>query len=209
MDEYKEYLYMRNEEAFNAADPGDLTIAQDLRKRLQCKSFKWFMESVAFDLPKYFPLIDPPDFASGAIRSLSNQKLCIDSLGRSDFEEVGIAKCSPNIKNPNSSQFWRLSWYRDIRQKYETVCLDAVKKSKANSQIQIIECHGLQGNQCWKYIVDKKWIKTGTGEYCMELDAKNLKVYVNKCNETNENMKWEWGFLNLTSYTKKNYQQKK
>ena len=34
---------------------GDLTKQLAIREKLQCKSFKWFMNNVAFDLPKRYP----------------------------------------------------------------------------------------------------------------------------------------------------------
>ena len=59
-----------------------------LRERLKCKSFKWFMTEVAFDLPKHYPPVEPPDFVSGELRSRANHGWCVDSK----FKKVGIAK---------------------------------------------------------------------------------------------------------------------
>ncbi|KAH6936565.1 hypothetical protein HPB50_019175 [Hyalomma asiaticum] len=72
MDEYKEYLYMRRPHYRNL-EPGDLTAQKELRKRLKCKSFKWFMENVAFDQPSKYPAIEPPDYAWG-------EGLCVRAL---------------------------------------------------------------------------------------------------------------------------------
>ena len=57
MDEYKEYFYIR-EPQIRHLDFGDVSAQKALRERLQCKPFKWFMEKVAYDLVKKFPL--PP-----------------------------------------------------------------------------------------------------------------------------------------------------
>lgn len=70
MDEYAEYLYKRRPHYRNI-DPGDLTKQKDLRKQLQCKPFKWFMENVAFDLPKKYPPVEPPDIAKGRVSPIS------------------------------------------------------------------------------------------------------------------------------------------
>jgi polypeptide N-acetylgalactosaminyltransferase len=66
MDEYKEYILLRRPHYRNI-DPGDLTNQKAIREKLQCKSFKWFMTEVAFDLPNKYPPIEPPDFASGEV----------------------------------------------------------------------------------------------------------------------------------------------
>lgn len=66
MDEYAEYLYKRRPHYRNI-DPGDLTEQKAIRERLQCKSFRWFMEEVAFDLIKKYPPVEPPDFGYGEV----------------------------------------------------------------------------------------------------------------------------------------------
>ena len=67
MDEYKEYLYLRRPQYRNL-EVGDLWAQHGIRERLKCKPFKWFMKNIAFDLPKKYPPIEPPDFASGEVR---------------------------------------------------------------------------------------------------------------------------------------------
>ena len=69
MDEYKEYLYNRRPHYRNI-DTGDLTEQRTVRERLKCKPFKWFMEEVAFDLPKVYPPVEPPPIASGEVWSI-------------------------------------------------------------------------------------------------------------------------------------------
>jgi polypeptide N-acetylgalactosaminyltransferase len=58
MDEYKEYFHIR-EPQLAKLDLGEgLAEQKALRDKLQCKPFKFFMEKVAYDLVKKFPL--PP-----------------------------------------------------------------------------------------------------------------------------------------------------
>ena len=40
------------------------------------------MENVAFDLPKKYPPVEPPEFASGYIQSVKDPKFCVDSSKR-------------------------------------------------------------------------------------------------------------------------------
>ena len=56
-DEYKEYYYIR-EPQIRHLDFGDVSAQNAIREKLQCKPFKWFMEEIAYDLVKKFPL--PP-----------------------------------------------------------------------------------------------------------------------------------------------------
>ena len=69
MDEYAEYLYKRKPH-YRDIDAGDLTHQKQLRKQLQCKPFKWFIEHVAFDLPKKYPPIEPDNVANGTVSFL-------------------------------------------------------------------------------------------------------------------------------------------
>jgi polypeptide N-acetylgalactosaminyltransferase len=47
---------------------GDISKQLETRKRLECKSFKWFMKNVAFDLEDHYPSIPPPNYASGEVK---------------------------------------------------------------------------------------------------------------------------------------------
>lgn len=69
MDEYAEYVYQRWFSVRNI-DPGDVTEMVAIRKRLQCKSFKWFLEEIAFDLIPKYPPIEPPPYASSQVGNI-------------------------------------------------------------------------------------------------------------------------------------------
>ena len=66
MDEYKEYFYKKRPFA-RSLDPGDLEEQKNLRVRLQCKSFHWFMTEVAPDIVKYYPPVLPKPTCSGKV----------------------------------------------------------------------------------------------------------------------------------------------
>lgn len=69
MDEYAEYVYQRRPE-YRHLSAGDMTAQKELRNRLNCKNFKWFMSQVAWDLPKHYPPVEPPAAAWGEVQSL-------------------------------------------------------------------------------------------------------------------------------------------
>uniref|UniRef100_A0A665TFP0 Polypeptide N-acetylgalactosaminyltransferase n=1 Tax=Echeneis naucrates TaxID=173247 RepID=A0A665TFP0_ECHNA len=66
MDEYAEYVYQRRPE-YRHLSAGDMTAQKELRNRLNCKNFKWFMSEVAWDLPKHYPPVEPPAAAWGEV----------------------------------------------------------------------------------------------------------------------------------------------
>jgi polypeptide N-acetylgalactosaminyltransferase len=150
MDEYAQNLYSRYPEKYNQTDAGDLTKQKAIRRELKCKPFKWFIETVAFDLVEKYPPVEPPDFASGALQSLSNPAMCVDTLGKGKKHAIGLFQCATNMLRPQHSQFFRLSYQRDVREKHDEICWD-VHNSQPNAEVMLFTCHGMQGNQLWKY----------------------------------------------------------
>lgn len=130
MDEYAEYLYKRRPHYRNI-DPGDLTEQKALRKKLQCKSFKWFIENVAFDLVKKYPPVEPPDIATGRVsnyrristfyclldfeinanevsfqvRSAVATDLCVDTDHKHENKKFGIATCEPGTDKEQVNKY--------------------------------------------------------------------------------------------------------
>lgn len=68
MDEYKEFIYARNPQRFADVETGDLSRQLAVKKSLNCKPFKYFIEKVSPDMLEFYPLVDPPPFAKGAVR---------------------------------------------------------------------------------------------------------------------------------------------
>ena len=91
-------------------DPGDISEQIALRKKLQCKPFKWFMQNVAFDLTKHYPPVEPKDFLSGEIRSVENDELCVDSKFKGANERIGLEKCSKDSPGSSGEQRFALTW---------------------------------------------------------------------------------------------------
>lgn len=61
----------------------------------------------------------------------------------------------------------------------------------------------MQINLCFPFVCitlqDNKWIVQGTTNYCLEIKPTSHKLVVNKCDEDNANMQWEFGFVNQTA----------
>ncbi|EYC21686.1 hypothetical protein Y032_0019g3959 [Ancylostoma ceylanicum] len=78
MDEYAQYYFIREPQAQNV-DPGDLTAQLALKERLHCKSFKWYMDNVAYDVLPSYPL-PPKNKVWGEARNPHTGK-CLDRMG--------------------------------------------------------------------------------------------------------------------------------
>uniref|UniRef100_A0A1I8P8R1 Polypeptide N-acetylgalactosaminyltransferase n=2 Tax=Stomoxys calcitrans TaxID=35570 RepID=A0A1I8P8R1_STOCA len=200
MDEYKDFLY-EHIPKLNQIEAGDLTKQKLLRQRLQCKPFKWFMEHIAFDLLKIYPPIKPPDFASGAIKSLALPDYCLDvdnKKTRLKLEDV-LRPCSPDLKYPYDSQKWYLGFRRDLQ--HHGNCLE-VQAWGSHAPIWLWPCHNSGGNQWWYYDRTTQMLIQGEKEYtqrCLEVDSKTREIFVNYCDLTRIQQKWKFGYINETA----------
>ena len=78
-DEYKEYFYTTRPETTNLKY-GDISEQKQFRVDNKCKSFQWFLDTVAPDLLPNFPL-PPLNIRWGELR-LYNTNKCLDGMGR-------------------------------------------------------------------------------------------------------------------------------
>ena len=109
MDEYAEFIYKRRPH-YRDMDPGDISAQLELRRKLQCKPFKWFMKEVAFDLPRHYPPVEPEDFVSGEIRSVAEPGVCVDTGFKRQGETFGLEKCMKGRAGASGEQKFSLTW---------------------------------------------------------------------------------------------------
>ncbi|CAL1272726.1 unnamed protein product [Larinioides sclopetarius] len=196
MDEYKEYLYMRRPH-YKDLDVGNLTEQKNLRKRLKCKPFKWFMETIAFDLPKKYPPVEPPDYAKGEIRNLGSN-LCIDTKNRGQKERFGLEKCIKDDASQKGEQQFVLSWHKDIRPLKRNLCFD-VSSSERRAPVVLWKCHDMQGNQLWKFEVETSHLIHLLTGGCLDCDSESREIFMNPCDQNRETQKWSFEMVNFTA----------
>jgi polypeptide N-acetylgalactosaminyltransferase len=144
MDDYKQYIY--NRDPIWEVDTGPLLRQHYVRGKLQCKSFKWYLENVAPEILEMYPVEGQPWFAKGEIRNVGNHTFCVDTASERWF--FGLSPCESSFM-----QNFELSYHHDITQFGFLMahCADAYVTKNSSSKIFKGFCHQLQGNQFWRY----------------------------------------------------------
>lgn len=195
MDEYKEYLYLRRPH-YRDIDPGDMTAQVEIRNRLKCKPFSWFMKEVAFDLPKFYPPVEPPNIADGEIRNKASN-LCLDTRFRGPNERFQLEACIKDGQGQGEQKF-ELTWHKDIRPWKRSVCFD-VSQTIPKAPVILYTCHGMQGNQRWKYNYETKQLYHPISQQCLDCDHGSREVFMNPCNKQLKTQHWYFQHVNVTA----------
>lgn len=190
MDEYKEYIYNRRPH-YRKIDPGDLTSQLDIRKQLKCKSFRWFMTKIAFDLVKHYPPVEPPTGAKGEIRSVGSPGLCIDTQFKRSQESFGLQPCLSDNPGASGEQQFEFTWHKDVRPVKRSVCFD-VPQNMEKAPVILYQCHNMKGNQHWKvnpYTDQLFHVITGK---CLDSDKDRHDIFMRTCDSASASQKWRW-----------------
>ncbi|ESN92578.1 hypothetical protein HELRODRAFT_69922 [Helobdella robusta] len=183
MDEYKKYYYERLN--YDMGDYGDVTARKELRKKLKCKSFDWYLKNI---FPELF--VPGEALASGEVRNKVNGKTggmtnlspaCLDSSVDKNAHHKPI-KLWP-CHNQGGNQYWMLSKAGEIRR--DEGCVDY-----AGDIIMIYPCHGMKGNQEWEYQADNTLRHVNTNK-CLTLTSDLTNVTMEYCQGIDRQI-WFW-----------------
>ncbi|XP_056151419.1 LOW QUALITY PROTEIN: polypeptide N-acetylgalactosaminyltransferase 16 [Lampris incognitus] len=134
MDEYKQYYYSARPSAQGKAF-GSIADRLTLRRKLNCKPFRWYMENV-------YPELRIPE--QEAVSSVLRQgSLCLETHGT---DGLGLAECRGTGTSRPQSQRWELVEPL-IRQ--QDLCL-AITAFTAGSKVKMEPCSTKEPRQKWR-----------------------------------------------------------
>ncbi|CAO1427030.1 unnamed protein product [Diamesa tonsa] len=193
LDEYKTLPYQLEPERYANVDAGDLTKALEIKNKLKCKPFRYFLKHIAPDMANvYPPLAEIPKFASGSIRSLANPRLCLDSDGNYEGGVI-LNECSENIDEPPYNQLFELTMFKSIVQRdlRHINCLDsfAFKMSYCNDVAY--------GNQFWIFDLNTKQLVNN--DKCITNHLNNDTISLSDCKDDDMTQQWEFSYVNSTA----------
>lgn len=181
MDDYKQYFYNSRPDV-KKIDFGDISDRLALRKKLNCKPFKWYMDTL---LPDMFIPDKEHIQVQGALKNPDGQ--CLDKMGQRAGGKAGVYFCH----GQGGNQAFMYTTLKEIRAD-EDLCLDSWATNMPGD-VFLQKCHGSKGNQEWILQEDGSFSKS-EGKICLESyggthGQKQLKV--NYCNG-NVAQKWKW-----------------
>ncbi|VDM49078.1 unnamed protein product [Toxocara canis] len=109
-------------------------------------------------------------------------KNCLDWASRGHRKEtssVGLYWCHKQGGN----QYWMLSKDGEIRR--DESCIDY-----AGAEVMIFPCHGMKGNQEWRYNHQLHQILHVVSEKCLEMSRDGAKLLINTCDSSNAYQQW-------------------
>ncbi|XP_058809673.1 putative polypeptide N-acetylgalactosaminyltransferase 9 [Phymastichus coffea] len=175
LDEYAKYYYQRI--GHDKGNYGDVSERKALRKKLSCKSFKWYLDNV---YPELF--IPGEAVASGEVRNLGEGgNTCLDSPARkADLHKpAGLYPCH----RQGGNQYWMLSKTGEIRR--DESCLDY-----SGTDVILYPCHGSKGNQQWTYNTQTKQIRHESSGKCLAITESKQRLLMEECNPSAGRQRW-------------------
>ncbi|CAG5112931.1 Oidioi.mRNA.OKI2018_I69.chr2.g7095.t1.cds [Oikopleura dioica] len=215
-ENYKKYYYQRRPENKNV-DVGDLTDVLAIKEKLQCKDFSWYMREIAYDIPKYWPMVQPKNQAWGVLKN-EGTGLCPNSRNSKQVDYPDYLYDTEKseeelafLENLYQEQIFdalrgeaiqadagcnvrlSLTWREDIRigdgpVKNNAMCWD--DSMGANKRISYWSCHNGHGNQLYKYLPDTKQIYHPSHRLCVQM-VEDYLIFA-ACDGKEPNQKWTW-----------------
>ncbi|XP_053120331.1 polypeptide N-acetylgalactosaminyltransferase 3 [Hemicordylus capensis] len=187
MDEFKHIFYRRNAEAAKIVKQkayGDLSKRLELRQRLQCKNFTWYLSNVFPEV--YIPDLNPP--LSGFLRNVG-RRACLDAGENNNGGKPLIMYTCHGL---GGNQYFEYSAHHEIRHNIQKeLCLHASKGAA-----QLHEC-GYKGKKS-RTPAEEKWelqedqlLYNAALKMCLTANSVHPKMV--SCNPSDLFQKWIFG----------------
>jgi polypeptide N-acetylgalactosaminyltransferase len=191
LDDYKKYFYRGDQKRYDKIDAGDLSKQFELKKKLKCKPFKYFLDVVAPEMLERYP-IEPQYFATGAIQNQVT-KLCVSVDHLIYHKPLIMVECSANLKAPRKGTDFTLTFERSI--KYN----DTNDQCFAGESLGLENCHHQGRTQHWVFNITTRMLYYPYDDKCVAGTGLNSQVLLDDCNEKSPFQKWRWDVENVTA----------
>nr|XP_033806766.1 polypeptide N-acetylgalactosaminyltransferase 16 [Geotrypetes seraphini] len=176
MDEFKQFYYEARPSAIGKSY-GSVADRVELRKKMNCKAFQWYLENVYPELK-----IPEKEVVPGIIRQGGN---CLESLGQSTAGNslATVGACKGTVNNPSTLQEWVFS---DPLIRQQDKCL-SITSFSTGSMVMLESCNQKDGRQKWK--LKGQFVQHLISGLC--LDNLSTRVVMNPCQPDLPSQQWE------------------
>lgn len=173
MDEYADLMQQFLPEP---ADLGDMTYYTELRTRLQCKSFAWFLEHVY------------PECWINVVRHPVRQGLVFNNGTRLCFSPRThtVVPCVSPAEARSRGHWFYMSPNDELIMSDVDTCVEA--PTWGSDQLSSWACHGKRGNQEWVYDAVSGLFRHE--QRCLAVDSATNGVLLAECNATDLHQVW-------------------
>jgi len=160
----------------NTIEAGDLSKRIQLRKDLNCKSFKWYLENIYPESPL------PLNFYH--VGSITNVEInyCIDTMGHKEGEDAGATFCH----GQGGNQLFEYSKLHHIAM--GSVCLDT---NGSHGAVKLNKCKADSRSQQWDYDNFSQNFRNRQSTTCLAINEQNNNILITvNCDKSNPKQKW-------------------
>ncbi|KAJ8012834.1 hypothetical protein DPEC_G00046990 [Dallia pectoralis] len=181
LDEYKDLFYGHGYEHLldrTVIDIGNLTDQIELRKKLKCKSFKWYLDNVFPDIVA--PLVK----AEGLVFNRGVRKCLTLQNGFLYFENCDLSQ---------ENQHFNYTWLKHVRQKDVCVAVNGngaqlVLQPCDNSQPQLRWLHKASNSPLVEHLIAEQ----SPRRLCLEAGSLGDNIQLKDCDPTSPYQKWQF-----------------
>lgn len=175
MDEYKQYYYEARPSAIGKAF-GSVATRVEQRKKLNCKSFRWYLENVYPELIIPRKEVIPNIFKQGVD--------CLEFQGGTESNFLlGMGTCSGSSKNPPARQAWL---FKDHLIQQQGKCLTTPSLDDA-APVMLKMCDPQETKQKWRR--KGSFILHAISGLCLEVKPEQLVI--SNCQADSPAQQWQ------------------
>ncbi|XP_074640543.1 polypeptide N-acetylgalactosaminyltransferase 2-like isoform X3 [Tubulanus polymorphus] len=183
MDDYRQFYYMAVPSARHVPY-GNIRNRVELRERLKCRPFKWYLENV-------YPELKVPDQQDVAFGSIRQGGQCMDTLGHFADSTVGMFTCHNSGGNQDTSklrQEWSLTKHDQV--KHIDLCL-TVTDQRPSAILKLFQCDSNNRNQKFKRV--NSLLKLVGTSFCIDsIDTVARGLTIQSCDTQRSSQSWHF-----------------
>ncbi|XP_054265326.1 polypeptide N-acetylgalactosaminyltransferase 2 [Macrosteles quadrilineatus] len=180
MDDYKKYYYAAVPLA-KSIPFGDISDRLEMRERLQCKPFKWYLQHV-------YPELKVPSMADMAVGSLQQGPWCLDTMGHVALGTVGVYPCH----GTGGNQEWTLTAGGLLR--HSEMCLTLTDTNPGSTVVMKPCNNGIE--QTW--VSKNGLMKHARLTLCLDsANSRTVGLTVERCNSSSATQQWQYVLTTL------------